>query len=202
MRGYANISSMKGVEYMQMEMYQNPTGEFTTQEKRYLNYIKDHIAKVRKSFDERIHVIERVLGLSSAEMQEMITRIENHDLSKYTVDEFPNYRNWFYPDEGEVKNDAGFAWAWTHHWKNNDHHPEFWVRNNTPLPMTKTAIAEMILDWEAMSRAFGGNPRTWFEQSGKSLPFHPETLQIVKRALNIIYNEDLNLKEYRSPILG
>lgn len=184
------------------QIYENPSGEFTPQEKRYLAYIDDHIKKVRKSFDDRIHVIERVLNLDQADMQEMIRRVNEHDASKYSVYEFPYYRNWFYPDNGEAKDDAGFAKAWAHHYTKNDHHPEFWVSNNVPHQMTDTAIAEMILDWEAMSRTFGGNPRTWFEQSGKNFPFHPKTLQTVKRALSIIYNEDLNLKEYRSPILG
>ena len=136
------------------------------------------------------------------EMEELIGRIDVHDYSKYSIDEFPAYRNYFYPADGEATNDMDFANAWTHHYQVNDHHPEHWVLNNVPMEMPKVVIAEMILDWEAMSRNFGGNPRKWYNESSKSIVLNPKTAAIVKRALDILYTEDLNLKEYRPPILG
>ena len=185
-----------------IKVYKNPSGNYTPEEVRYIDYIKDHINKVKKSFDQRSALLQKVLTLSHSEMEELIGRVENHDASKYGIEEFPAYRNYFYPATNEVKDDMNFAKAWEHHYKTNDHHPEYWVVNNVPREMPKVAIAEMILDWEAMSRNFGGNPRKWFSESGKSLVFNPRTLIEVKRALDILYTEDLNLKEYRPPILG
>ena len=193
----------KGEMYMdEIVVYKNPSGNYTPEEVRYMDYINDHISKVKKSFDQRSAMLQRVMNLSHSEMEELIGRIDNHDASKYSVEEFPAYRNYFYPAEKEARDNEGFAKAWEHHYKNNDHHPEYWVVNNVPQPMTKVAIAEMILDWEAMSRNFGGNPRVWYRDSGKAFPFHPQTVIEVKRVLDILYTEDLNLKEYRPPILG
>lgn len=187
---------------MELEMYQNPSGEFTPMEKQYQNYVNNHIAAVKRSFDERAPLLRRVLMMTDAEMSELIGRVADHDLSKFSVNEFPQYRMYFYPDEHESKADANFAEAWEHHYTHNDHHPEYWIKNGIPMEMSKTAIAEMILDWEAMSRNFGGNPRTWFETAKKSIPMHPKTEAVVTRALGILYTEDMNLKEFRNPILG
>ena len=185
-----------------MENYVNPSGEFTPEEKMYDQYIRNHIKNVKDAFDERAMMLQRVLGLSHAEMEELIGRVEVHDQSKFSNEEFPAYQRYFYPAAGESQDDLGFAEAWAHHYTVNDHHPEHWVVNNIPQPMSKTAIAEMLLDWEAMSYNFGGNPRQYFRDSKKSIGLHPETNQIVVRALNILYNEDDNLKKYKPPILG
>ena len=185
-----------------MERYVNPSGTFTPEENMYLQYIRDHIDRVRKSFDERGPLLQRVLGLTHDEMAKLSTRVSEHDESKYSLDEFPAYRNWFYPAAKEEKDDNAFALAWQHHYKTNDHHPEYWIVNGIPTEMNKVAIAEMILDWEAMSRNFGGNPRTWYESSKKNITLNPKTEALVQNALSILYTRDMNLKEYRNPILG
>ena len=185
-----------------MEVYKNPSGKFTPEEELYAAYIKDHVAKVRKSFDERGEMIRRVMYLSHDDMANLAKRIAVHDESKWSVDEFPQYRNYFYPAEGEAKIDEGFANAWKHHYENNDHHPEYWVKNGVATKMHPLAVAEMILDWEAMSRSFGGNPRTWFRDSKSKFNINTETETWVSSILAVLYTEDLNLKEYRNPILG
>ena len=185
-----------------MEEYKNPAGKFTAEEESYANYIRDHLAKVRRSFDEHGEMICRVLGLSQEERCDLVVRVEMHDMSKWSIEEFPQYRNYFYPAKGETKDEAGFASAWGHHYTTNDHHPEHWVINNVPTDMTNVAIAEMILDWEAMSRSFGGNPRTWYRSNARNIALSPKTEHTVSHVLDIVYNEDDNLKEYKPPILG
>lgn len=185
-----------------MEEYKNPAGKFTHEEEQYSAYIGDHISKVEKSFDERGDILCHVLKLSHEEIIDLTRRVTHHDESKWSVEEFPQYRNYFYPAKGEVKDDAAFAKAWEHHYTVNDHHPEHWVINNVPQDMPTVAIAEMILDWEAMSRSFGGNPRIWYRDNSKNIALSRKTETIVSWLLGIIYNEDDNLKEYRPPILG
>ena len=187
---------------MDIVKYKNPSGKLTAEELMYENYVKDHIMKVAKSFDERVYGLQKVLGLGQEEMAQLILRVQTHDVSKFDVAEFPAYRNYFYPAPGEMKDDAAFAKAWEHHYKNNDHHPEYWDDNGILKLMSPVALAEMILDWEAMSRNFGGNPRQYYDQSSKTIRLHPQTEIALKRALGFLYTEDLNLKEYRPPILG
>ena len=185
-----------------MAMYTNPSGEYTNEETQYMKYIKDHISRVKKSFDERGPMLQRVMNLTHEEMSDLAARVAKHDDSKFSNEEFPQYRNWFYPAENEMKNDSDFAKAWEHHYKTNDHHPEYWVVNGVANEMSRVAVAEMILDWEAMSRTFGGNPRSWYATSKSKFVFNPKTEFLVDRALNILYREDDNLKEYRNPIIG
>jgi len=185
---------------MDIVKYENPSGKMTPEELMYEKYIKDHIMKVSKSFDDRAYGLQKVLGLGQEDMSNLILRVQTHDVSKFDVAEFPAYRNYFYPAPGEVKDVVAFSKAWEHHYTTNDHHPEYWDRGVLEL-MSPVALAEMILDWEAMSRNFGGNPRQYYMQTNKTIRLHPQTEIALKRALNVLYAEDLNLKEYRSPIL-
>ena len=185
-----------------MEVYKNPSGEYTPEEKKYVAYINSHIDRVKKSFDARGELIRRVFGFTHEDMAKLMHRIEVHDQSKFSINEFPQYRNYFYPAENEIKNDEEFARAWQHHYEHNDHHPEYWVKNGVPMEMSDLAIAEMILDWEAMSRNFGGNPRVWYRDSKRNIAINSATEAKLVRALGILYNESMNLKEYRNPIIG
>ena len=55
-------------------------------------------------------------------------------------------------------------------------------------------IAEMILDWEAMSRHFGGNPLNWYEKNRETIILHPDTKKEVLQVLHTVYYPGENLK--------
>ena len=87
------------------------------------------------------------------------------DNSKYSGEEFEGYRQWFYPKEGEEKNKDVFDKAWKHHYEHNSHHWEYHLTNGKPKPMSKLNIAEMILDWIAMSIKFKNSPLEWYKEN-------------------------------------
>ena len=165
----------------------------TKEERDYVEYIGKHIANVRKSYEAREKFIALALDLSMEEREELKNRILIHDKSKYSKEEFEGYRQWFYPAPGETKDKSKFDIAWKHHYEHNDHHPEYWKGKDMP----KVAIAEMICDWEAMSRNFGGNPLEYFnrDKENKKKSMSENTFRIIEKALMGIYDINDNLKE-------
>ena len=77
--------------------------------------------------------------------------------NKYYHDEFDAYRAKFYPTESEIKNSdpdlvkANFKKAWTHHYKTNRHHPEYFVEFHSTIDTDPVALMEMLCDWKASS---------------------------------------------------
>ena len=164
------------------------------EEKQYFDYITKHIDNVKESFKVNGMRIGHLLGLSVEDFETLGHNVEKHDESKFSEEEFEPYRQYFYPTKDEVKNADKFTEGWIHHFQNNPHHPEYWVRNGTTEEMSKVYIAEMILDWEAMSRNFGGNPLKWYKENRDRIPLNEKTRFIVKAVLTRVYHEDDNLK--------
>ena len=165
----------------------------TKEEKDYVEYVGKHIANVRKAYDNREFQLSTALNLTEKERLELKDRILIHDKSKYSEEEFEGYRQWFFPSIGQVKNKEEFDKAWVHHYTVNDHHPEYWNKKD----MSNVSIAEMILDWEAMSINFGGNPLEYFEKNkeNKQKEMSINTFDIVDKTLHQLYDINMNLKE-------
>lgn len=163
--------------------------------KEYEEYIKEHIQNVRNSYNDRKSKIQLVLRLSEGDMQKLENRIKNHDASKWSNEEFDAYRRHFHSVSDKEKEDSkeDFEQAWKHHYSVNDHHPEYWKNTN----MSNIAIAELICDWEAMGRKFGGNPLEYFEKNKSKLKtkMNEYTYDTIYKALKNIYDIKMDLKE-------
>lgn len=109
--------------------------------------------------------------------------VADHDVSKFSREEFNAYRKKFYPTGLESKQydennkntvavDEAFDQAWKHHYCSNDHHPKYWRIKNVnnislqkrldselgdPVQMDIMAIFHMICDWNAMTIALKKN---------------------------------------------
>ena len=98
-----------------------------------------------------------------------------HDLSKFHPKEFFAYARWFYGEFGtnidtrccsvlgltlneQYKED--FDKAWQHHKDYNKHHWNYWHEKNEPMP--SKYIRQMVCDWRAMSRKFGGTAKEYY----------------------------------------
>lgn len=160
----------------------------------YKAYIDNHRANVKTAYDVNGIAIGKALGLSIADMKQLKKQIEDHDISKYWDEEFEGYRQYFYPVPGETKDKEKFDIAWKHHYTYNRHHYEAWLVNGQPTVMDPVYLAEMILDWEAMSRHFGGNPLDWYEKNKETITLHPITKKDVEQVLHAVYHPGENLK--------
>ena len=150
----------------------------------YLKYINDHIHNVNKAFGCMREIFEA--NLTTAEFDDLRTRVSNHDNTKFLPPEFYGYRQWFYPTEEETKDRAMFELAWEHHYLYNDHHPEHWYNDDkTAKRMPLVAVCEMFCDWLAMSMKFHNLPSAWYKGKKKKDPFilHPITEGLIEEFL-------------------
>jgi hypothetical protein len=118
-----------------------------------------------------------------------------HDLSKFSIAEWKAYAEWFQSDQGHKfkgespeheRMKAAFQKAWEHHWKNNQHHWEYWVVNWTEglcNEMPKNYVIEMVADWKGTGRAqgHGDDVVEWFEKNQGRLKLHPATWVLVEK---------------------
>ena len=154
------------------------------EEEAYLKYLDEHRKRIYKAFLRHGKLICLRLSLVGPASRELWHRINRHDASKYGSDEFNAYRNIFYPRDGEEKDDAAFQKALQHHYATNDHHWQYWITKNKPVEMKKIAIAEMILDWEAMSAYRKDNPLDWYKEHASEFVMDRRTRENVEAVLN------------------
>lgn len=122
-------------------------------EKKYHEYIIEHTTNVRKAFELMKDLIQGTL--IDGEEAVLEKQMKNHDLSKYTDEEFSAYCEYFYGDRTE-KVEELFEYAWLHHQHNNPHHWQYWLLKQDDgtfkaLEMPKTYVIEMVCDWWAFS---------------------------------------------------
>lgn len=115
-----------------------------------------------------------------------------HDLSKFSLSEFPHYARKFY---GDGQNDEEFALAWLHHENYNPHHWNHWVPRSgkfkgVPRKMPERYVREMVADWLAASRSYEGAWPTslaewgWFQANFNNLELHDDTRALVLAVLD------------------
>ena len=166
-------------------------------EKEYEDYINEHVNNVKKAYNERKIPISVVLNLSNDEIKDLENRIENHDNSKWSDEEFDAYRRHFHyiSDKEKEESKEDFEKAWKHHYTVNDHHPEHYCLDGEPKEIPKVAMAELICDWDAMSRKFGGNPLKWYnDNAARKFVFNDNTKELLEKALKYLYDVDIDLK--------
>lgn len=101
-------------------------------------------------------------------------RMINHDNSKYSDEEFEPYMNYFKGESTDKseKIKEEFEKACQHHYKNNDHHPEYWNpdKDNVENDMDPLALIEMSCDLIAVSSQHGGDVVKWWEENKDKKP--------------------------------
>ena len=182
--------------------------EKTKKDEEYLEYIKDHILNVKRSFVNYMIPLLKKNNISSmisdedlkAAIIKAAESVQHHDDSKFGDDEFDGYRARWYPTQKEKNGDqeyqdlirAEYDKAWEHHYTVNAHHPLHWVDPKTKIAkdMTLDAIIEMLCDWEGMSLKFGTSTLSWYEKDAKDekATLSPNSKAIVEELLyNVLH---------------
>lgn len=155
----------------------------------YDNYIVEHIANVRKG---RKWFNENLPDLIN-EFIPVFISFTDHDNSKYDIEEYEPYDDYFYGKEKSALIKKNYDYAWLHHIHNNPHHWQYWVLiNDEPnegpkaLEMPNRYIFEMICDWWAFSWKTGNLTEIfrWYDEHKNSMILHPKTRIKVERILN------------------
>lgn len=160
--------------------------ELEIKEMEYRRYIDEHLFNVKLAFEQYKDLLCKALNVSVSSLGELIQR---HDQSKFEDIEFDAYRNWFYPCDGEERDKDLFDEAWEHHYLNNPHHPQYWVRENYIEDMPPIYIAEMLIDWQAMKIKFGGNNYEYYLQERDKKPFSENTKKILDVVVKEVFGE-------------
>ena len=156
--------------------------EIAAKEEAYYNRIGFHRNNVYKAFvnliknpASNIMIYDKPVYLIADKVE---PDVRNHDMSKYSDEEFYAYRLKWNPttmeqirlandEEFSKKMYSDFELAWKHHEMNNDHHPQFWCLDKDgeptePRDMSVVAMLHMICDWEGMSMEVGGSTKDWW----------------------------------------
>lgn len=131
--------------------------------RRYLDYLEEHLSNVARAFSELSEACngkEHWVG-DDYEWHTFKAEVENHDLSKFSKEEFTQYRDNFFPVCNEDKENSDFAAAWENHKNKNHHHHE--------TAEHYMDIVHMVIDWMAMSYKFGDNPRDFYNKTKPSM---------------------------------
>lgn len=126
--------------------------------REYLNYLEEHIENVRKAFEEISRACKGMWWVTDDCMwHNFRSDVEHHDLSKFSPEEFVQYRRHFYPVDDREKSISGIDEAWANHKIMNPHHHEEVER--------KLDVVHMIIDWTAMGYKFGDTAQKYYEKN-------------------------------------
>ena len=156
----------------------NEISELEKREKEYRHYIIEHISNLLLAYQKYGNKLCIKLNVPFGDLRVLINE---HDNSKWSKEEFDGYRQYYYPCSDETPNKDIMNKAWEHHYKNNPHHPEYWVDENTGdiKDMDPLYITEMLLDWEAMSMKFNNNTYDYYIKERDNKPFSENTRKIL-----------------------
>jgi len=127
-----------------------------------------------------------------------------HDNSKLRLSEFIPYAIFFTVKNRVARNynirdevDTNFLKGWLLHQKRNKHHWNYWVSINRqneliPLPMPYKYIRQMVCDWKAMSRKFGGTSQEYYLKMKEGFILHPETIKNLEIKLGLWHKNEKN----------
>lgn len=110
--------------------------------REYLDYLENHIENICRAFQEITDACEDMPFVSDAFTWEALRQqVINHDISKFSMEEFTQYRESFFPvnESPSVPLDPK---AWEHHTAHNHHHHQ--------TAQSQIDIVHMIIDWTAM----------------------------------------------------
>lgn len=159
-------------------------------EPEYWEYIKNHVDGVQRAWSEQLS--EPFYALYPYDFEEANRVIQLHDESKWQLDEFEAYLNYFYPSEGFEKDEEAFDYAWLLHQKRNPHHWQYWVliRDSGDIicmDMPVAEIANMLCDWHSfsikdpLSTAFN-----WYQEHQDDMIFSENTRSIVEELIEYL----------------
>ena len=165
-------------------------------ENLYKEYINNHRLNVQKAWDimknnpDCIELINKNIVKSNIDftIKALDQLIKNHDMSKYSEEEFDAYRKQFYPTSKEEKesNKENFDKAWKHHYFVNLHHWDWWYESGNMDNMSLIYVVEMICDWEAMGYQFGNTSKEWYENNKEKIHLGDRQRKFAEELMDII----------------
>lgn len=152
----------------------------------FLASLCEHITNVREA-GEKIGVMDR--------------QLQNHDLSKFSLEEFPHYARNFFGDKADPD---GFAGAWLNHIHQNPHHWQHWIFPDGFTPKGSTVengcvempnhyALEMVADWMGASKTYTGSwdIMEWLYKNMPKIRVHSKTASHLRGILDSLGYADV-----------
>ena len=158
----------------------------------YDKYLEEHISNVKRGFNWLYENLPELFeGYDADYLGALIAR---HDDSKYDVDEYYPYCEYFYGNNPDTKETLeNYDYAWLHHHHNNPHHWQHWVLKEDSgkvkiLEIPYEYIIEMICDWWAFSWKENNLYElfTWYENNTEKYLFHEKSKEQIEHILKIL----------------
>jgi len=136
--------------------------EYIKRTREYLDYLEEHLVNIAKAFQEVSEACDGMAWVGDDyTWHNFRQEVCYHDISKFSEEEFVQYRAKFFPATIELYD--CFDPAWDNHKKENPHHWES-IRYDAKRPgETETDIVHMIIDWTAMGYKFGDTAQEYYE---------------------------------------
>jgi hypothetical protein len=130
--------------------------DYIDKTRQYLDYLEDHLENVRLAFIEISNACGDMLWVGDdCGWHTLRAEVIAHDLSKFSKEEFVQYRASFSPVNDEDKRSSGFDSAWKNHKEKNHHHHE--------TAENYMDVIHMVIDWTAMGYKFGNTAQQYYE---------------------------------------
>lgn len=175
----------------------------------YHEYLNKHIQGVKDTWEQ---VLKPAL-ISDLKMEnvpdEMIQAIcfetdlviKDHDASKYGEEEWVPYRDHFYDNKGNPRDELAYKQAWNHHQKHNPHHWQYWVLIQdtsdpqlNPMPMPIKHLMELLADWQSAGHHYGNTAYSWYQENKHRMHFHPDTQALLEHYLELLKEDTLEVR--------
>jgi hypothetical protein len=141
--------------------------------REYCDYLEEHLENVAwawKVLQEKCKDMKFVWDdFMYATIDSMV---EQHDLSKFSAEEFMPYSNKFFSVEGQLgdRTEDEFKKAWEHHQEHNPHHWQSWAHKEFYHPHeAECHCVCMVIDWMAMGKKFNDTAQDYYEKNKKSI---------------------------------
>jgi len=132
--------------------------DFIDKTREYLSYLEEHLENIRIAFIAISNACDGMAWVGDdCSWHTLRNQVMAHDLSKFSKEEFVQYRDAFYPVDDVCKQDSGFNDAYKNHIKKNTHH--------YGTAKTYNDIVHMVIDWTAMGYKFGDTAQSYYENN-------------------------------------
>ena len=156
--------------------------------KAYTTYITEHCKYVSEAY--RWLVDHKIVK------NDFVHRMQLHDTSKWSEEEYDAYDAYFYGKSKTQEVKDNFNYAWLHHIHENPHHWQHWVLINDEdgtkaLEMPEEYVIEMICDWWSFSHKSGKLEEIfdWYKSHKSNMIMHKNTKAMVEDILDKIKKE-------------
>lgn len=168
-------------------------------ELEYKKYIQEHRDNVRLAFVELSTCPDLDWLITEDLSCKLFERIEDHDLSKYSDEEFDAYRRYYHPIDYIEKYNAkeDFEKAWEHHYVRNDHHWQHrqFIKEEMDEEI-QLACLENICDWLAMGYKFNDRPIQYYNKHKNEIKLPQSQIDFMEKVMNDLEKTKRDMSKY------